>query len=215
MIETSVLTPRLTTSNTVSGAAQPSGGPELARDLTTILQAISSGDRQAYDQLLPRVYDELRGIASQRMAGEREGHTLSATALVHETYLKLLGNEKIEWRDRSHFYAAAAESMRRILIDLARKKRSPKHGGDRQRIPLAHLNLEFPATSDALLVLDGALSRLRDFDERMHSIVLLRFFSGLSLQETADALGVGLRTVKRDWTCARAWLYREIRRSQS
>lgn len=179
-------------------------------DLTTILRRINTGDDSAYAELLPRVYKELRDMARRQMANERNGHTLSATALVHEAYLKLAGNRDVDWRDRAHFYGAAAESMRRILIDLARRRKRSKRGGDRIRIPLSAVTLATGDDASNLLVLNEALTRLGEVDERMARVVTLRFFAGLDVEETAQALGVSRRTVKREWACARAWLYREL-----
>jgi len=176
-------------------------------DLTRLMEAARAGDRQAADQLLPLVYDELRKLASIRMAAEAPGHTLDATALVHEAFLRLVGDQKFD--GRGHFFAAAAEAMRRILVEAARRKKLPKHGGGRPRIELneAHRILE---SSDDLLLLDDALSRLAAEDAAAVEIVKLRLFAGLSVEEAADALGLARATAYRHWTFARAWLRCEL-----
>lgn len=176
-------------------------------DLTRLMEAARAGDRQAADQLLPLVYDELRKLASARMAAEAPGHTLDATALVHEAYLRLVGEQKFD--GKGHFFAAAAEAMRRILVEAARRKKLPKHGGGRRRVELheAHRILE---SSDDLLLLDDALGRLTAEDAMAVEIVKLRLFAGLSVEETADALGLARATAYRHWTFARAWLRCEL-----
>jgi len=172
-------------------------------DVTRILSAIEAGDPHAAVQLLPLVYDELRKLAAARMAAEGAGHTLDATGLVHEAYLRLIGNQRFE--SRGHFFAAAAEAMRRVLVEAARRKRLPKHGGGRQRVELneAHRVLE---SSDDLLLLDDALGRLSAEDTTAVEIVKLRLFAGLSVEEAADALGLARATAYRHWKFARAWL---------
>jgi RNA polymerase sigma factor (TIGR02999 family) len=172
-------------------------------DVTRLLGAAASGDRQAAANLLPLVYDELRKLAAARMAAEAPGHTLGATALVHEAYLRLVGDQHFD--GRGHFFAAAAEAMRRVLVEAARRKRLPKHGGGRRRIELneAHRVLE---SSDDLLLLDEALARLSGEDATAVEIVKLRLFAGLSVEEGADALGLARATAYRHWKFARAWL---------
>jgi RNA polymerase sigma factor (TIGR02999 family) len=181
-------------------------------DVTRILSAIEQGDPHAAEQLLPLVYDELRKLAAQRLAQERPGQTLQATALVHEAYLRLVGDPKAQpWNSRGHFFAAAAEAMRRILIDAARRKRRPKHGGDRQRVELDELAL--PAPDDRagdLLALDDALSALARQEPAKAELVKLRYFAGLSLEEAAACLGISPATAKRSWAVARAWLYHAL-----
>jgi RNA polymerase sigma factor (TIGR02999 family) len=175
-------------------------------DVTRILSAIGQGDPRAAEQLLPLVYDELRMLATARMAQESPGQTLDPTALVHEAYLRLIAPaDGYRWENRGHFFAAAAEAMRRILIDSARRKNLPKHGGGRRRIELneAHRILE---SSDDLLVLDEALGRLSAEDATAVEIVKLRLYAGLSVEEAADALGLARATAYRHWTFARAWL---------
>jgi len=178
--------------------------------VTEILQAIDGGDDQAAERLLPLVYAELRRLARQRMAREPAGLTLQPTALVHEAYLRLIGPGETPWGGRAHFFAAAAEAMRRILIERARRHRLPKHGGGRRRLPLDPSDLTADDEPIDLLVLDEALRRLESRDARMGEIVKLRFFAGLTIEQTAQALGVTSRTVDRDWTAARAWLFREM-----
>jgi RNA polymerase sigma-70 factor (ECF subfamily) len=183
-------------------------------DITGLLHELSQGRRDALDRLMPIVYDELRRIAHGQLRGERPGHTLNTTSLVHEAYLKLVNVRQVEWRDRAHFFAMAARLMRRILIDYARAKKREKRGGDAVRIPLADaLDVPLRAAADDLLALDEALARLEGRSERQCRVVECRCFAGLSLEETAAALGVSVATVKRDWTFSRAWLNRELRPS--
>ena len=176
-------------------------------DVTRILSAIEQGDPHGAAQLLPLVYDELRRLAAAQMAHEKPGQTLDATALVHEVYLRLVGDQQFD--NRGHFFAAAAEAMRRILVEQARRKRLPKHGGGRRRVELneAHRVLE---SSDDLLLLDDALGRLAAEDAAAVEIVNLRLFAGLSVEEAADALGLARATAYRHWTFARAWLRCEL-----
>jgi RNA polymerase sigma factor (TIGR02999 family) len=179
-------------------------------DVTHILNALKAGDPHAAGQLLPLIYDELRQRAAAKMANERPGQTLDATALVHEAYLRLVGNAPAQhWDGRGHFFAAAAEAMRRILVENARRKKLPKHGGGRRRIALdeAHRILE---SADDLLVLDDALNRLATEDAVAVQIVRLRLFAGLSVEEAADALGLARATAYRHWAFARAWLRCEL-----
>jgi RNA polymerase sigma factor (TIGR02999 family) len=176
-------------------------------DVTRLLDAAASGDRQAAAELLPLVYDELRKLARARMAAEGPGQTLQPTALVHEAYLRLVGDQHFD--SRGHFFAAAAEAMRRVLVERARRKKLPKHGGGRRRIELneAQRILE---SSDDLLLLDEALGRLSGEDATASEIVKLRLFAGLSVEEAADALGLARATAYRHWTFARAWLRCEL-----
>lgn len=167
------------------------------------------------DRLFPLVYDELRRIAHRQLGAERPDHTLETSALVHEAYIKLVGLDRMEWRGRAHFFAAAGGAMRRILIDHAERRRALKRGGGRQRVPLDAVDLPSHAalddrSLDELLALDQALERLRTMDERQAKVVECRFFAGMSIDEVAEALGVSPMTVKRDWTAARAWLNREL-----
>lgn len=186
----------------------------MVHDVTRILAAIESGDRQAASQLLPLVYAELRRLASRRMAGEAPGQTLQPTALVHEAYLRLLGGEQHGgWDSRGHFFAAAAEAMRRILIENARRKRSDKHGGQRARVELRDGDaVEELAADDEFLALEDALSRLTKADAESAKLVELRYFAGLTIDQAANVLGISPRTAKRNWTYARAWLRRELDR---
>jgi RNA polymerase sigma factor (TIGR02999 family) len=171
---------------------------------------MGDADRQASEELLPLVYDELRDLAVCRMAQESPGHTLQATALVHEAYVRLIGTEPQLWQNRGHFFAAAAEAMRRILVEHARRRGRIKRGGDRGRVPLSVADLAADTNPSDVVALDEALRRLEEEDERMFQVIRLRFFAGLSIEETAAALGISPRTAKRDWTGARAWLYEEL-----
>jgi RNA polymerase sigma factor (TIGR02999 family) len=180
-------------------------------DLTRILSAIEGGDPDAAAQLLPLVYDELRKLAAQKMAREAPGQTLQATALVHEAYVRLVDGDKApHWNSRGHFFAAAAEAMRRILVENARRKRRVKHGGGRQRIDLDEACPVVQPPSDDLLALDEALTRLAERDPLRAELVKLRFFAGLTMPEAAQALGLSLATAERYWAFARVWLYAEL-----
>jgi RNA polymerase sigma factor (TIGR02999 family) len=181
-------------------------------DVTRILSAIEEGDPHAAEQLLPLVYDELRKLAAQRLAQEKPGQTLQATALVHEAYLRLVDVDKVQhWDSRGHFFAAAAEAMRRILIDQARRKRRPKHGGGRNRVVLDEALCLVEAPQDELLALDEALEKLAREEPAKAELVKLHYFAGLSLEEAGRVLGISHRTAKRHWAYARAWLYAAIR----
>jgi RNA polymerase sigma factor (TIGR02999 family) len=176
-------------------------------EVTHILSAIEQGDPQAASQLLPLVYEELRQLAAQRLAGEKPGQTLSATALVHEVYLRLVDVEKAQqWNSRGHFFAAAAEAMRRILINRARDKMRDKRGGGWQRIDLDQLTVADQANDEELIALDDCLERLAQEDPASAELVKLRFFAGLTQEEAATALGLPRRTADRIWAYARAWL---------
>jgi RNA polymerase sigma factor (TIGR02999 family) len=178
-------------------------------DVTRILSAIEQGDPQAAGQLLPLVYDELRQLAAQRLALEKPGQTLQATALVHEAYLRLVGGDQTQdWNGRRHFFAAAAEAMRRILIERARHKQTRKAGGGRRRLDLDDIEpaLEEEENGDRLLVLDEALRQLEAEDPRKAELVKLRFFAGLTAERAAAALGVSVSTAEKDWAYARSWL---------
>lgn len=180
-------------------------------ELTQILNAIARGDSHAADQLLPLVYEELRQLAVQKMAHEKPGQTLQPTALVHEAYLRLLGKEgDSRWDSRGHFFAAAAESMRRILIENARRKRSPKHGGGLKRLDAEDVPLALPEPAEDLLALDEALNKLAANDPAKAELVKLRYFAGMTIDEAAGVLGISAATAKRWWTYTRAWLYQEI-----
>jgi len=181
-------------------------------DVTRILEAIERGDPQAAGELLPLVYRELRRLAAQRLAREKPGQTLQATALVHEAYLRLVGDQDTRrWDGRGHFFAAAAEAMRRILVENARRKAGPKAGGDRERVKLAAVELAAvePAVEDLrvdLIALDEALTALEATDSRKADLVRLRFFAGLSIEQAAEALGVSVATANNDWSYAKSWL---------
>jgi len=178
------------------------------REVTRILSAIERGDSHAAAQLLPLVYDELRRLAAQRLAQEKPGQTLEPTALVHEAYLRLVGEQQFD--GRGHFFAAAAEAMRRILVENARRKQRPKHGGGMQRVD-ADLNLVAAhVRSVDLLALDDALTRFAQESPARAELVKLRFFAGLTVPEAADILGISLATAERYWTYARTWLYAEL-----
>jgi len=180
-------------------------------DVTQILSQIERGDPSAADQLLPLVYNELRRLAAQRLAQEATGQTLQPTALVHEAYVRLVDAEHQQrWDSRGHFFAAAAEAMRRILVDNARRKKSKKRGGGRQRVDMELPDGDNGPPLDGLLALDEALNRLEAKDSRKSKLVELRFFSGLTSEQAAEALGVSVATAERDWTFARAWLRREM-----
>ena len=179
-------------------------------DVTRVLQSIESGDAKAADELLPLVYDELRRLATHRMAQESPGQTLQPTALVHEAWLRLTGNENVKWEGRAHFFAAAAEAMRRILIDNARRKRAARHGGGQQRVNVEELDITGQAKDDELLAVHEALDRFAAVDRQKAELVKLRYFAGLTIDEAAEILGISPATAKRYWTFARAWLYREI-----
>ena len=179
-------------------------------ELTIILQRLEQGDPHAANELLPLVYEELRKLAAQKMARELPGQTLQATALVHEAWLRLGGDDQPAWDNRGHFFAAAAEAMRRILIDNARRKNCLRHGGAVERVNLDGLDLAASMDDEQLLALNEALDHLAEHDAGKAQVVKLRFFAGLTNQEAAQVLGVSEPTVKRHWAYARAWLYREM-----
>jgi RNA polymerase sigma factor (TIGR02999 family) len=180
-------------------------------DITRVLSAIEHGDPWAAEQLLPLVYDELRQLAAQKLAQEKPGQTLQATALVHEAYVRLVDTEKVQhWNSRGHFFAAAAEAMRRILVDNARHKRARKRGGALVRQDLDALEIALPEIPEDVVALDEALSKLTATDKTAADLVHLRFFAGLPLPEIAQLLGISPRTADRLWAYARAWLHQEI-----
>ncbi|YCM45745.1 ECF-type sigma factor [Verrucomicrobiaceae bacterium 227] len=184
--------------------------------MTRILDAVERGETQAAEKLLPLAYEELRRMAASKMAAERGSHTLQATALVHEAYLKLLGpeGEGRSWRGKQHFFAAAAEAMRRILIDSARKRQTDKRGGDPERSTWDEARFASELPGDEILAVDEALSKMEFQDPDLAKLVKLRYFAGLSIAETASALGVSESSVDRSWRGARAWLFREISKSR-
>jgi RNA polymerase sigma factor (TIGR02999 family) len=180
-------------------------------DVTRILSAIEQGDPSAAEQLLPLVYDELRKLAAAKLAQEKPGQTLQATALVHEAYLRLLDSKQApQWDGHGHFFAAAAEAMRRILVERARARATRKRGGNAQRIDLDQLSLVAEERSQELLALDEALSELEGHDPQAARLVSLRYFAGLTHQQAAEAIGVGRRAADRLWALARAWLYQRL-----
>src|SRR5262245_1517071 len=181
-------------------------------DVTRILSQIEQGDPRAADQLLRHVYDDLRKLAASKMAQEKPGQTLQATALVHEAYVRLVdGQQDQHWNSRGHFFAAAGRAMRRILVDNARRKKSCKAGGDQQRQALDGLDIAIPEIPEDLVALDEALTRLAMTDKSAAELVQLRFFAGLPLPEAAQLLSISPRTADRLWAYARAWLHQEIR----
>jgi len=179
--------------------------------VTRILEAIQAGRSQAAAELLPLVYDELRRIAAVKMAQERPGQTLQPTALVHEAWLRLGGDSQPAWQNRAHFFAAAGEAMRRILIEKARRRQRVRHGGGLERVELDDFDLAAPEADERLLQIHDALDRLADEDPVKADVVKFRFFVGLSDREVAEALGVSERTIERHWAYAKVWLWRAVR----
>lgn len=183
----------------------------MSQQVTQLLAAAAQGDRQAAADLLPLVYAELRKLAAVRLSQERPGQTLQATALVHEAYLKLVGNEDTkQWQGRGHFFAAAAESMRRILVDQARRKKRLKHGGDRRRLELDEERIAAPRRREDLLALDAALEKLKQVDGSAAELVQLRYFAGLTVADAAEVMDISTSSAERLWRYARAWLHHEI-----
>ncbi len=181
-----------------------------ADQVTDLLIGARDGDREALDQLFPVVYDELRRIAHRHLRRERGGHTLDTTALVHEAYLRLADQTRVDWRDRAHFMALSARAMRRVLVDHARRHLAAKRGGDQAPLSLDDEAVAIESRAETLVAVDLALERLTALDERLCRVVECRFFSGLTEEETSEALGVTTRTVRRDWVKAKGWLYREL-----
>ena len=180
-------------------------------DVTRILSRIERGDGKAAEQLLPLVYDELRKLATAKMAQENPGQTLQATALVHEAYIRLVDNERARhWNSRAHFFGATAEAMRRILVDNARRKASPMHGGDRRRVELKDICSATDVAPDDLLSIDEALTRLAQRNPSKAELVRLRFFAGMNVPDAANVLGISVATAERHWAYARSWLYCEL-----
>ncbi|TAL00242.1 MAG: sigma-70 family RNA polymerase sigma factor [Verrucomicrobia bacterium] len=180
-------------------------------EVTLMLQAIGRGEKQASEDLLPLVYEELRRLATARMAQEAAGQTLQPTALVHEAWLRLVGDGDHGWENRAHFFGAAAEAMRRILIDSARKRSMLKRGGDRVRVELGELDLVTATPDDRVLLIDEALERLKVSDPELAQLVVLKFFGGMTNEEIAHMKGANERTIRRQWNYARAWLLENIR----
>jgi RNA polymerase sigma factor (TIGR02999 family) len=179
-------------------------------DVTRILESIEHGDPNAADKLLPLVYAELRRLAAYKMANSAAGHTLQPTALVHEVWMRLVGSENPTFENRAHFFAAAAEAMRHLLIDNARRKLARRHGGGLQRVDVDNMDIAAPADEDHLLALNDALDRLAERSPVEAQVVKLRFFVGLTVAESAEVLGLSERTVKQYWAHAKTWLYQEI-----
>ena len=190
------------------------GNRRQLSDVTRILESIEHGDPKAADELLPLVYGELLKLAASKMANEAPNQTLQATALVHEAWLRLVGEANPKFDGRAHFFAAAAEAMRRILIDKARRKRAMRHGGDQQRVDLENVDVAAPGNDDELLAVNEALDKLATTHTVQAEVVKLRYFVGMTNVETAQALGISERTVKNYWAHARAWLFREIKAAQ-
>ena len=188
----------------------------LVSEVTQILEQVEQGDPKAADRLLPLVYEELRKLAAAKMAQERPGQTLQATALVHEAWLRLVGREQpISWNSRGHFFGAAAEAMRRILVDRARQKARVRHGGQLERVDLEHVNLATEDSDETVLAIHEALEALARESPQKAEIVKLHYFTGLEYAEIAQALRISLPTVERYWAFARSWLYREMKRNLS
>jgi RNA polymerase sigma factor (TIGR02999 family) len=185
-------------------------------ELTQILETVQRGDRHAAAELLPAVYDELRRLAAHKMEREKPGHTLQPTALVHEAYLRLVGTgDSQRWAGRTYFFAAAAEAMRRILVESARRKKRLRHGGHLERVDIDEVDLPLPMPDDELLALDAALDRLATVDSRATLMVKLCFFVGLTQEQAARELGVSVATAERIWSFARTWLFREIKQQRN
>lgn len=181
-----------------------------SQEITRLLVAWGEGDKHALDRLMPFVYEELKRLARSYMRNQRKGHTLQTTALVNEAYLRLVNSDGVKWQDRSHFYAISANVMRRILVDFARARQSRKRGGDQLRVTFDEGLQRGDGRGTDLLALDEALGRLSGLDERQSKVVELKYFGGLTEDEAAHVLGISARTVRREWSVARAWLYREL-----
>lgn len=182
----------------------------MDQDVTALLGDLRGGDDNVVDALMPAVYDELRSIARRQLRHERPDHTLSTTALVHEAYVRLVDQTRVEWQDRAHFCAVASRAMRRILVDHARRRHALKRGGPDRPLSLDEAQVAVDAQADLLVALDDTLDRLAQFSDRLAQIVEMRFFGGMTEAETAEALGLSARTVRRDWVKAKAWLYKEL-----
>jgi RNA polymerase sigma factor (TIGR02999 family) len=183
-------------------------------DITRLLVSISNGDQKGYNKLFPLVYEELKLIARNQLNAEYQEHTLCKTELIHETYLKMIDQSQVDFNDRTHFYAIAARCMRQLLVDYARKKNAQKRGGDKQDLPLNEEIIDIKKHAQQIIDLDEYLTELNTLDERLAKIVELRFFTGLSIEETAKMLNLSTSTVNRDWVKARGWLYKRIKEDQ-
>jgi len=183
-------------------------------DVTRIIEAAQQGDPTAADRLLPLVYEELRKLAAAKMAQEAPGQTLQPTALVHDAWLRLVGNENQKWNGRAHFFGAAAEAMRRILIENARRKRAARHGGGKSKLDMSNIEVAAPAKDQELLAVSDALEKFAARDKQKAELVKLRFFVGLTTEEAAEVLGISVPTADRWWNFSRAWLFEEIERSR-
>jgi RNA polymerase sigma factor (TIGR02999 family) len=187
---------------------------QAPQNVTELLVGWSNGDKEALDRIVPIVYDELRKQAARYLRRERAGHTLQTTALIHEAYIRLVDQKNVRWQNRAHFFGISAQLMRRILVDHARTKGRAKRGGSDIRVSLDDTNLIAKGTDLDIIAVDEALERLAQIDEQQSKIVELRFFSGLTVEETAEVLKISPATVKRDWSMAKAWLHREISRNE-
>jgi len=183
---------------------------DSSQNITELLVGYGRGDKEALDQLMPIVYEELRRQAARYLRREQAGHTLQTTALIHEAYVRLVDQRAVQWQNRAHFFGVAAQMMRRILVDHARTKKRVKRGGSDIRVSLAGANVAVKGQDLDVVALDEALSRLAQIDEQQSRVVELRYFSGLTVEETAEVMGISKATVKRDWSVAKAWLYREL-----
>jgi RNA polymerase sigma factor (TIGR02999 family) len=187
---------------------------EAPEQVTRILEAVGAGEPHAAEKLLPLVYEELRRLAAARMAQEAPGQTLQATALVHEAWLRLSGPNPAKWNGRAHFFGAAAEAMRRILIENARRKRAERHGGNQAKLDIQQIEVAAPVEDDELLVVDEALAKFAERDKQKAELVKLRYFVGLTREEAAEVLGISIPTADRWWNFSRAWLSEEIERNR-
>ena len=179
-------------------------------NITELLASYGRGDKESLDQLMPIVYEELRRQAARYLRREQAGHTLQTTALIHEAYVRLVDQRNMQWQNRAHFFGIAAQMMRRILVDHARSKKRAKRGGSEVRVSLDEATVAVKGQDLDVVALDEALQRLAEIDEQQSKVVELRFFSGLSVEETAEVMGISKSTVKRDWSMAKAWLHREL-----
>jgi RNA polymerase sigma factor (TIGR02999 family) len=210
------LTPCITFAGILTGCLSHALAVTPMTEVTRILSAIEEGDPHAAEQLLPLVYGELRKLAAQKLAQEAPGQTLQATALVHEAYIRLVEADKAQhWNSRGHFFAAAAEAMRRMLVDQARKKKSRKHGGGLERLPLDEVEIGAPEPAVDLLAVNDALEKFERLDKAGADLVKLRYYAGLTLSQAADALGISSSTADRQWAYARAWLHAELRENNA